>query len=557
MKHELAQMRTQGSGAIVNCSSLGGLVGLPGRAAYHASKHGVIGLTSSAALEYAPRGIRINAICPGTIDTPMVTDMITNGELDRGEAAANQPIDRLGDRRRDRRRRAVAVQPRRQLRRRRRPPRRRRLHRPLAPPAGAAAQPTEDKETLMKYSVLGSTGVKVSRICLGTATFGVAPTAQDADQVVGAAIDLGINFVDTADVYGNMPVFDRPGAPAAADREPAEQILGRALRGRRDEMVIATKSNGIVGLDVNDRGLSRRHIIRQVETSLRRLETDYIDLYYAHDPDPDTPLEQTLAAYDDLIRQGKIRYVGLSNHPAWQVTQALWIADDRRLQAPVAAQVKYNLIDRAAERELGPACQRFGLSIVPYAPLHGGLLADLGVLDREVSGDQRFGGGRVQRRRDRHRPGGRPAQPRLGTGAVPGVAGVAAVPPGRRLRHRRRRDRRRAPRQRHRRRRRPRPGAARRPHRPGQRTRSLPPPRRRRTGTATRHDRSSLHRVRFSTFRHGSHARHQPPPGAFARLPNQVELVVHGVTRARFSGLWRPGSRRSGGAGTGSSSACA
>ena len=168
----------------------------------------------------------------------------------------------------------------------------------------------------MKYSVLGTTGVKVSRICLGTATFGVAPTAQDADRVVGAAIDLGINFVDTADVYGNMPVFDRPGAPAAADRQPAEQILGHALRGRRDQMVIATKSNGIVGHDINDRGLSRRHIIRQVETSLRRLQTDYIDLYYAHDPDPDTPLGQTLAVYDDLIRQGKIRYVGL---PACQL----------------------------------------------------------------------------------------------------------------------------------------------------------------------------------------------------------------------------------------------
>jgi aryl-alcohol dehydrogenase-like predicted oxidoreductase len=244
----------------------------------------------------------------------------------------------------------------------------------------------------MQYSVLGTTGVKVSRICLGTATFGVAPTAQDADRIVGTAIDLGINFVDTADVYGNMPVFDRPGAPAAADREPAEQILGRALRVRRDEIVLATKSNGVVGSDVNARGLSRRHIIRQVETSLRRLETDHIDLYYAHDPDPDTPLEQTLAAYDDLIRQGKIRYVGLSNHPAWQVTQALWIADDRRLQPPVAAQVKYNLIDRAAERELAPACQQFGLSLVPYAPLHGGLLADLAVLDRDVAGDQRFQG---------------------------------------------------------------------------------------------------------------------------------------------------------------------
>ncbi|GAA3558168.1 aldo/keto reductase [Microlunatus spumicola] len=243
----------------------------------------------------------------------------------------------------------------------------------------------------MQYSLLGPTGVRVSRICLGTATFGVAPSAQDADRLVGAAVDLGINFVDTADVYGNMPVFDRPGAPPAAEREPAERILGRALRGRREQMVVATKANGVVGLDVNDRGLSRRHIVRQVEASLRRLETDHIDLHYAHDPDPDTPIEQTLAAYDDLVRQGKVRYVGLSNHPAWQVVQALWTADDRRLQAPVAAQVKYNLVDRAAERELAPACTRFGLSIVPYAPLHGGLLADLGVLDREVSGDQRFG----------------------------------------------------------------------------------------------------------------------------------------------------------------------
>ena len=243
----------------------------------------------------------------------------------------------------------------------------------------------------MRYSVLGRTGIKVSQICLGTATFGVAPTSDDADQVVGAAQDLGINFIDTADVYGNMPVFDRPGAPAAADREPAEQILGRALRGRRDDMVIATKSNGIVGHDVNRRGLSRRHILRQVESSLRRLETDYIDLYYAHDPDPDTPLEETLSVYDDLIRQGKVRAVGLSNHPAWQLVQALWIADDRRLIGPVAAEVKYNLIDRSAERELSAACTRFDVSLIPYAPLHGGLLADLSVLDRHISGYQRFG----------------------------------------------------------------------------------------------------------------------------------------------------------------------
>ena len=244
----------------------------------------------------------------------------------------------------------------------------------------------------MKYANLGSTGVKVSRICLGSATFGVAPSAQDADQIVGTALDLGINFFDTADVYGILSIFDRPGAPPADAREPAEQILGRALTGRRDDVIIASKSCEAVGPGVNQRGLSRRHIIGQVEESLRRLNTDYIDLYYAHNPDPDTPLEETLSTYDDLVRQGKLRYVALSNHPAWQVTQALWIADDRRLHAPAAVQVKYNLIDRAAERELAPACTQFGLSIIPFAPLHGGLLAGMGILEREVYGDMRFAG---------------------------------------------------------------------------------------------------------------------------------------------------------------------
>jgi 1-deoxyxylulose-5-phosphate synthase len=244
----------------------------------------------------------------------------------------------------------------------------------------------------MEYALLGSTGVKVSRICVGTATFGVAPSERDADRIVHAALDLGINFFDTADVYGNTPIFDRPGAPPADQREPAEQILGRALTGRRGDVVIASKSCEAIGPGVNDRGLSRRHIMQQVENSLRRLGTDYIDLYYAHNPDPDTPLEQTLSAYDDLVRQGKLRYVGLSNHPAWQLAYALWIADDRRLHAPVCVQVKYNLIDRAAERELAPACLQFGLSIVPFAPLHGGLLAGMQVLEREFIGDVRFAG---------------------------------------------------------------------------------------------------------------------------------------------------------------------
>ena len=302
----------------------------------------------------------------------------------------------------------------------------------------------------MKYSLLGRSGVRVSAVCLGTATFGVAPSSKDADEVVGAALELGINFIDTADTYGNMPVFDRPGAPPAVERDPAEKILGRALRSRRDEVVIATKSNGIVGLGVNDRGLSRRHIVRQVETSLQRLQTDWIDLYYAHDPDPNTPLEETLSVYDDLIRQGKIRYVGLSNHPAWQVVQSLWIADDRRLvSAPVAAQVKYNLIDRAAERELTPACERFGLSIVPYAPLHGGLLADLAVLDREITGDQRFGAaGFSDAEIALARKVDVPGAP-MGSHALPGLACLAAVASRRSLRDRRSRDGGRALRERH------------------------------------------------------------------------------------------------------------
>ena len=243
----------------------------------------------------------------------------------------------------------------------------------------------------MKYAVLGPTGVHVSRICLGTATFGVIPSSRDADAVVGAALDLGINFVDTANVYGSTPTFDRPGVPPAAERESAEEILGRALAGRRDDVVLATKA-GERRFDPAA-GLSRRYIVQQVEQSLHRLRTDRIDLYYAHFPDPDTPLAQTLAVYDDLIRQGKLRYVALSNHPAWQLTEALWIADDRRLvSAPVCAQVKYSLLDRSPEVELAGACARFGLAIVPYAPLHGGLLADLSVLDREVAGDKRFGG---------------------------------------------------------------------------------------------------------------------------------------------------------------------
>jgi aryl-alcohol dehydrogenase-like predicted oxidoreductase len=187
-----------------------------------------------------------------------------------------------------------------------------------------------------------------------------------------------------------------------------------------------------------------------VEQSQRRLGTDYIDLYYAHFPDPHTPLEQTLSVYDDLVRQGKLRYVALSNHPAWQVTHALWIADDRRLAAaPVGVQVKYNLIDRTAERELAAACLQFGLSILPFGPLHGGLLAGTQIQHRGIHGDKRFRRVRVHRNRVRDRPGRRAVEPGLEPAAIAGFAGLAALPPSGRVSDRRRRNRGRDHRQRH------------------------------------------------------------------------------------------------------------
>ena len=168
----------------------------------------------------------------------------------------------------------------------------------------------------MRYSTLGSTGIKVSCIGLGTATFGVAPFESDAGRLVGRALDLGINLIDTANSYGNQARFDRTGAPPAEARASAEEIVGRALGARRRDVVLCSKVMEPVGAGPNERGLSRRHIFNQVEASLRRLGTDHLDLYYAHHPDPATPIEQTLRAFDDLVHQGKIRYATLSTYPA-------------------------------------------------------------------------------------------------------------------------------------------------------------------------------------------------------------------------------------------------
>ena len=243
----------------------------------------------------------------------------------------------------------------------------------------------------MIYTNFGSTGLQVSRIALGTATFGVAPRDKEADALVGRALDLGINIFDCANSYGNQKRFDRPGVPAAELRESAESILGRALRGHRNDVVLCSKVMERVGTGVNDRGLSRKHIFLQIEETLRRFNTDYLDVYYAHRPDPGTSMEQTVRAFDDLIRQGKIRYWALSVHPGWRMVEGLWAADRLGLNPPVCSQCSYNLLDRDVEKDVVPVSLQHGMAMTVYGPLHGGLLSGPEVLERTIVGNARWG----------------------------------------------------------------------------------------------------------------------------------------------------------------------
>ncbi|MFC0432662.1 aldo/keto reductase [Kutzneria buriramensis] len=228
----------------------------------------------------------------------------------------------------------------------------------------------------MKYRQLGRTGVWVSEIALGTMTFGGAGHPvfstigalgqQDVDRVVGAALDAGVNLVDTADVY--------------ADGE-SEELLGRALGRRRREVVLGTKLLAPMGPGPNDQGLTRLHIMRSLEDSLRRLGTDYIDLYQIHNYDRITPLEETLSALDDAVRQGKVRYLGCSNLAAWQISKAHGISARHNQARFVANQVHYSLVSRDVERDLVPMAEDSGLSITVWSPLVGGLLT--GKFDRD------------------------------------------------------------------------------------------------------------------------------------------------------------------------------
>jgi len=230
----------------------------------------------------------------------------------------------------------------------------------------------------MEYKLLGKTGVKVSPLCLGALNFGGGEAEDEQIRMVHKALDAGINFIDTANRY-------RGGE--------SEKIVGKALAtGKREKVVLATKFHGPMSDDPNDQGVSRRHILQAVEDSLDRLQTDWIDLYQIHRPIFEVPQDETLRALDDLVRQGKVRYIGSSSFPAWMVMEALAISERYNLASLVTEQPPYNLLDRRVENELVPMALRYHLSLLPWSPLANGILAG-----RYESADQLPEGSRASR----------------------------------------------------------------------------------------------------------------------------------------------------------------
>jgi len=243
----------------------------------------------------------------------------------------------------------------------------------------------------MEYRKLGRTGVKVSELCLGTMQFGWTADEPTSYGVMSAAFEAGINIFDTADVYSRW----HPGNPGGV----AETLIGNWIKQRgilRDQLVLATKVRGRMGPGPNDEGLSRRHIMDAVEASLRRLQTDYVDLYQTHAPDDATPIEETLGALSDLVRQGKVRYIGCSNYPAWRLMQALWVSDARALDRFETLQPHYSLVHREEyELELAEVCRTYQIGVIPYSPLAGGFLTGKYRRDQQPPNSARASG--VQR----------------------------------------------------------------------------------------------------------------------------------------------------------------
>ncbi len=216
---------------------------------------------------------------------------------------------------------------------------------------------------MTRYRRLGGTGVKVSPLCLGTMMFGAWGNRDhdDSVRIIHAALDAGINFIDTADVYS---------------RGESEEIVGKALAGgRRDDVVLATKVHGSMGDDPNQRGNSRRWIMTEVENSLRRLGTDWIDLYQIHRPEPGTDIDETLGALSDLIRAGKVRAIGSSTFPASEIVEAQWVAERRVRERFMCEQPPYSLLVRGVEADVLPVCRRYGMGVIPWSPLAGGWLS--------------------------------------------------------------------------------------------------------------------------------------------------------------------------------------
>ncbi len=243
----------------------------------------------------------------------------------------------------------------------------------------------------MRMRTLGGTGIKVSPYCLGAMMFGAwgNPDHEDSIRIIHAALDGGLNFVDTADVY------------SAGE---SEEIVGKALRGRREDVVLATKAHSPMGEDVNMRGNSRRWIVREVENSLRRLQTDYIDLYQLHRPDPDTDIDETLSALSDLIRSGKVRAIGSSTFPAELIVEAQWVAQNRNSERFRCEQPPYSIFVRGIETAVLPTCQKYGMGVIAWSPLAGGWLTGRYRQDKEID----MSTGRAQRlplRFDPSRPG--------------------------------------------------------------------------------------------------------------------------------------------------------
>lgn len=211
----------------------------------------------------------------------------------------------------------------------------------------------------MEYRRLGNSGLSVSRVCLGTMMFGGATSQADAWAIIEAAFERGVNFLDTANIYA---------------KGESERIVGQAIRTGRQAVVLATKATAKVGPGPNEFGSGRFHLLNELDNSLRRLGTDYIDLWYLHQPDPATPLEESLRAIDDAVRWGKVRYAGCSNYWAWQMVEGLGISERRGWTRFTATQPLYNIANRDIERELLPACARHGVGVVSYSPLARGVL---------------------------------------------------------------------------------------------------------------------------------------------------------------------------------------